>query len=79
MKKYKFTSGIGAALLALILLLYFIKRHWQNQAISIIGGADGPTSIFIAGKLGNLIPLCLISGILILLMAVLIYFLINKK
>lgn len=24
-----------------------------NESISIIGGADGPTSIFVAGKIGN--------------------------
>ena len=39
------------------LILNFIRRvseyvHNKSVAISIIGGADGPTSIFLAGKVG---------------------------
>lgn len=25
----------------------------ENHAVAIIGGADGPTSVFVAGKVGN--------------------------
>ena len=36
-----------------------------NRNISVIGGADGPTSIFLAGRLGSLffIPALVIMGI----------------
>ena len=32
---------------------FAMARYKNTQAISIIGGADGPTSIFLAGKLGQ--------------------------
>ena len=38
---------------------------YKRQAISIIGGADGPTSIFIAGKI-NYTPVYLLTALLIL-------------
>ncbi|MDO4514103.1 MAG: rhodanese-like domain-containing protein [Lachnospiraceae bacterium] len=30
-----------------------VNRNEQENAITIIGGADGPTSVFLAGKLGG--------------------------
>ena len=41
------TVGIVAAVFSIILK---VKGH---MSVSIIGGADGPTSIFLAGKVGN--------------------------
>ena len=39
----------------------------ENTAVSIIGGADGPTSIFLAGKLnGNAAILLMVAGIVVL-------------
>ncbi len=43
----------------------------NNTAVSIIGGADGPTSIFIAGKIGNSTTLYIITGLCIIATAVL--------
>lgn len=45
---------IGVSILALILsLIEAIRRHLMADlmAVSIIGGADGPTSIYLAGKI----------------------------
>jgi oxaloacetate decarboxylase beta subunit len=39
--------GMGIAILSLI-----VKVKGQ-MAVSIVGGADGPTSVFLAGKVGN--------------------------
>ena len=50
---------LGAAAQLGIYAAYFLAiLHWDSTdkaaaAISIIGGADGPTSIFLAGKLGQ--------------------------
>lgn len=50
---------IVALLLVIIILIsaFFIMKHVSvnksGDSISIIGGADGPTAIFIAGKLGG--------------------------
>lgn len=41
----------------------------KNTAVSIIGGADGPTSVFIAGKIGTDSTLPLIIGIILLFTA----------
>ena len=46
--------GIFAAYIMAIFMGFPDKAA---AAISIIGGADGPTSIFLAGKLGRLITL----------------------
>ena len=37
----------------------------ENTAVSIIGGADGPTSVFVAGKLnGELAIISILIGIM---------------
>ena len=46
-----FGTYMGARLLAATGLVDFTQK--QSAAIAIIGGADGPTSIFLAGKLGQ--------------------------
>lgn len=58
--KKKYITGIIAVVLILVAGIFIYKRvHVElytdenGQAVSIIGGADGPTSVFIAGKLGG--------------------------
>ena len=46
-----FGTYMGARLLAATGLVDFTQK--QSAAIAIIGGADGPTSIFLCGKLGQ--------------------------
>lgn len=46
--------GIAIAILgSIITIIGFILKFMKNKAVSFIGGADGPTSIFLAGKVGN--------------------------
>lgn len=48
----------------------------ENRAVTIIGGADGPTSIFLAGKVGNGIGIIeIIIGIVILIIGFVIIWL----
>ncbi len=51
------------------------KRDVMAASIAIIGGADGPTSIFVAGKVGDgsVIALLVAGGILLVLAAVLFF------
>jgi oxaloacetate decarboxylase beta subunit len=63
--------GIGIIILSLVL-----KVKGQT-AISIIGGADGPTSIFLAGKVGGNFFVGVIVGVV--LFAVGIFVLVRKK
>lgn len=70
-------KGLKAGLIILALIsaagiAASIRCLWgNNTAVSIIGGADGPTSIFIAGKIGNSTVLYIVTGLCIIAMAVL--------
>ena len=46
--------GIGAVIIGIIVSIVGITMKIKEKAaIGIIGGADGPTSIFVAGRVGN--------------------------
>lgn len=53
----KIITAIAAVLAAAVAVFLIIKGitmfTTQRASISIIGGADGPTSVFLAGKLGS--------------------------
>ena len=53
--KLTFISGISAAALGAVLLAARVLKFfiaYESSGIGIIGGADGPTAIFIAGNIG---------------------------
>ncbi len=65
------TAGI------LISVLSMILKVKKSMSLSFIGGADGPTSIFLAGKVGSSsFIITMIVGILLLIIGV---FMIVKK
>ena len=70
---------------AVYFILNFIRRisefmEKKSYTISIIGGADGPTSIFLAGKVGSGFTLVtFLLGILIVLFITGIVLYIRKK
>lgn len=70
---------------SIYLILNFIRRIWefaQKKAVSvsIIGGADGPTSIFLAGKVGrNFFLGTYLLWIFVILLGVAIVLFIRKK
>lgn len=47
-----------------------------GSAVAVIGGADGPTSVFIAGRIGPSTVLLILTGIAV--MVTILYFLIKK-
>ncbi len=50
-----------------------ITKVKETVSISIIGGADGPTSVFLAGKLGSGFSIgAIAAGIVFLVLAVLL-------
>lgn len=64
-------AGIIGVLLAVIGIILKIKK---SMSVSIIGGADGPTSIFLAGKLGGDFSMAAIAiGVILLLIAVVLF------
>ena len=60
--------GISIGIIgALCIIAGGIMKAKENTTVSIIGGADGPTSIFLAGKLnGNAAILLIVAGIVLL-------------
>lgn len=44
---------IGAAAVIAVVVVWVCFRHSGAHAVSVIGGADGPTSVFLAGKVGD--------------------------
>ena len=45
--------GIVAGIVGIISVIVGVALKMNNNAIAIIGGADGPTSVFVAGKLNS--------------------------
>ena len=59
-------------------LLFGMQLHIdRNSSIGIIGGADGPTSIFIAGKVGT--PWGLYIATAVVVIATIMYFVKKRK
>lgn len=58
----------------------YVALKMNNNAIAIIGGVDGPTSVFVAGKLNSvLVSILLIAiGVVMLIVAIIFYFLKKK-
>ena len=66
------------------LILNFIRRIYtfamqKGMSVSIIGGADGPTSIFLAGKIGGSMIAYLVSLVAILIGVGIVIYLKKKK
>lgn len=72
-KKLMMIVGILAIILAASTV--FIKNQ-TNASLAIIGGADGPTTIFIAGTLGDTF---LFAGILLVLIVIAVGIILFKK
>ena len=80
MKKGLKTGLIILSLISVAGIAASIMCLWgNNTAVSIIGGADGPTSVFIAGKIGNSTVIYIITGLCISATAVLGMFAVKRR
>ena len=72
--------GIVAGVVGIISVIVGVALNMNNNAIAIIGGVDGPTSVFVAGKLNSvLVSILLIAiGVVMLIVAIIFYFLKKK-
>lgn len=67
----KILGMIGGVIGMLLVIWGIAMRTKENAAVSIIGGADGPTSIFVAAKLDeSFICLILAVGVILIVAAV---------
>lgn len=62
---------VFGVIVTVVSIILKVKKH---MSVSIIGGADGPTSIFLAGKVGGdfALPGILIGIVLIVLAVILL-------
>lgn len=67
-RRLKKVVGISTGIVGVLcIIIGGIMKEKENTAVSIIGGADGPTSIFLAGKFnGNAAILLMVAGIVLL-------------
>jgi oxaloacetate decarboxylase beta subunit len=73
----KIIGSILAILGVAIIIINLIVKIKGQMAVSIVGGADGPTSIFVAGKVGNNALAWIVVGVV--LFAGGIFMLVTKK
>lgn len=73
--------GIGNCIIGMLLIISGVVMKMKgNTAVMIIGGADGPTSMFVAGKLnGDFAVMLIVLGIVLLAIAAMIYWKKNKE
>ncbi|MDD3220621.1 MAG: hypothetical protein PHC41_15810 [Lachnospiraceae bacterium] len=71
--------GILCMLIAPFLVISNLKSE-KAAAVSLVGGANGPTSVFLAGKIGGPNPIVIVIGVIIWILAGLfIYHCVSKK
>ena len=72
--------GIVAGIVGIISVIVGVALKMNNNAIAIIVSVDGPTSVFVAGKLNSvLVSILLIAiGVVMLIVAIIFYFLKKK-
>lgn len=76
----KILLGIIGIIGSLLALYGFFTRPKRVSTSTVIGGADGPTAIYVAGKVGNDFSMALIAiGILLVVFAVILFMKNRKK
>lgn len=68
--------GIGVFLYSCVAVV-LNRFHYAASSVSVIGGSDGPTSIFLAGNVGQSDMYLLIVGVLVLILG--LYITLKRK
>lgn len=71
--------GIVAGVVGIISVIVGVALKMNNNAIAIIGGVDGPTSLFVAGKLNSVLVSILLIAIGVVMLIVAIIFYLKRK
>lgn len=86
--RQKMPSGHGAAALFLIVAaglvgaVIYRALKWNRKcavSVSVIGGADGPTSVFLAGKVGDLYSFGIGAAGIVFLLVLGIWLIMRRK
>ena len=75
----KIILGIIGIIGSLLVLYGFFTRPKRVSSTTVIGGADGPTAIYVAEKVGNDFSIALIVIGVILVVIAVILFMKNRK
>ena len=76
-KKLMVIIGILAMEIAIFSVLIINER---NTSLAIIGGADGPTTVFLAGTLGNgVLFAAILFGLIFLALGIILFKQIKRK
>ena len=70
-------TGLIATVCGIVSLINVIST--ATASVSIIGGADGPTSIFLAGKMGNPLTGIIVAGIALVIIGIVMLIKEKKK
>ena len=63
----KVVGILGCIIGFLLVILGSVMKEKEHTAVTIVGGADGPTSVFVAGQLnGDLAILFILIGVAVL-------------
>ena len=63
----KVAGSIGCIIGFLLIILGSVMKPKEHTAVTIVGGADGPTSVFVAGSLnGDLSISLILIGVVVL-------------
>lgn len=79
----KTTDRIGRTLIGICLLTILlsvaseIRVYLHSSGAIIIGGADGPTSVFIAGRIGHFPRMWMIAAIVVIV--TIVYYLLKRR
>ena len=71
----KKTVGIIMGIFGIILSVVGIVVKWKESvSVSVVGGVEGPTSVFVAGRLNENAPIqLLLSGMILLVIGAVIF------
>lgn len=65
---------VGCSIGFLLVILGSVMKMKEHTTVSIIGGADGPTSVFVAGNLdGDLSISFILTGVAVLVITLICY------
>lgn len=66
--------AIVSGVTGILLVVFGLVMKGKENSVMIIGGADGPTSIFVAGKTGGIFPaLVIVTGIVLIVAGILAF------
>ena len=77
--KKKIMVIIGLLVMLTVIFAVIVVNE-RNASLAIIGGADGPTTIFLAGTLGNgVLFAAILFGLIFLTLGIILFKIIKRK